>query len=104
MIVKFSELSAYKLSELVNYLMNNWSETAADHFLNKVDIAIERLKSFPYSAESYEKDPTVRKYLVTEQTSFYYQVEGNVIFILTVVDNRQNPEKIAKEIYRLFGH
>jgi plasmid stabilization system protein ParE len=102
MKVRFTELSIYKLERLNEYLVNKWSEKVAKDFILKLDSSLERIKLSPNSYPTYENDFRIRKCLVTSQTSIYFQVEGDVLYVINLVDNRQDPEKIAKEIKAQF--
>ncbi|MCB0737678.1 MAG: type II toxin-antitoxin system RelE/ParE family toxin [Bacteroidetes bacterium] len=102
MKVKFSQLSAFKLKELIVYLRNVWSDKVADDFLDKLDRAVDQISKFPNASVPYLRDSTIRVFIVTKQTSIYYKAEGEIIYVLTITDNRQDPSKIFKEVKRQF--
>jgi len=87
MKVKLSELAVFKLNHLLTYLDDEWGK-----LLSNVS------RAFPRS-----KFHDIHKCVVTRQTSLYYRILPDHIEIITVFDNRQDPEALDKEILRQFG-
>lgn len=46
--------------------------------------------------------PNLYKCIVDKHSSFYYRIINKDIEIITLIDNRQNPEKVAEEIKSFF--
>jgi len=51
----------------------------------------ERLSSMPYIGMQSEKNPAVRRVLITPEVSLYYSVQSPLVFLHQFMDNRQNP-------------
>ncbi len=102
MTVRFSSLAAFKLEKLINELTAKWGAKIASNVINDIDNSIIQLKNFPLSCPVSEFDGLIRKCIVSKQTSMLYEVSDETIFILTIIDNRQDSEKIFKEIKKHF--
>lgn len=66
-----------------------------------------RFKAVLEAPEGFQRSeirPELRKVVITRQTSALYEISGETIFIVTVFDNRQYPEKIEKEIEEHFEY
>lgn len=55
-------------------------------------------KIHPESFPASEKDKSLRKCLITKQTTLYFRFDDKEIKIPTIFDNRQDPEKLNTEI------
>jgi plasmid stabilization system protein ParE len=61
------------------------------------------LKQNPQGLPQGEIRPELRRLVITRQTSVLYTIKEDIIFIVTLFDNRQNPKKIEAEIKNQFG-
>ena len=59
----------------------------------------ESKKIFPES----ELQSGLRKCVVTKHNSLLYEIQSESIFILTIIDTRQDQDKINEEIRKQFG-
>ena len=103
MKVLFSRLAVFKLEQLSEFLIENWSSQANQKFLLKLDSKIKYIERNPTIYPESGIQPGLRKCIVTKQTSLIYEIQSNSIFILTIVDNRQDPAKILNEIKKHFA-
>jgi len=102
MNVRFSRLSVLKLEKLLEYLEKEWSKDSKNKFLKQLNTNIESIKKNPEAYPASFFEPELRKCVVTSQTTIFYEIQGDSIFILNLIDNRQDPEKIKKEIKENF--
>ncbi|MEY4540973.1 MAG: hypothetical protein RLZZ306_2730 [Bacteroidota bacterium] len=77
--------------QLFNYLENYWSIDVAIRFTNDTDDVLETLQSMPFIGKASEQDDRIRMILITPKNSLYYLIEESTIYIISLVDNRQNP-------------
>ena len=103
MNVRFSQLSVLKLEKLLEYLKEEWSEQSKNKFLKSLDMKIEFIKKNPKAFPSTVLEPKLRKCVVTKQTIILYEIQDDTIFIMNLIDSRQDPEKIRNEIRKHFG-
>lgn len=102
MKAKLSKLASFKLEKLLQYLKEEWSESAKIKFLKKLNDKIEAIQSNPALFSQSQSKPALRKCVVTKQTSILYTVQKDHIFVVTVFDNRQDQKKIKEEIKKHF--
>jgi plasmid stabilization system protein ParE len=103
MKVHFSNLAAFKLQRLVDYLLEEWGEQSKRKFLKQLDIKIKVIETAPRAFPASRLDPKLRKCVVTKQTTILYEVHDQYVFILNLIDTRQDPMSIWKEIKKNFG-
>jgi plasmid stabilization system protein ParE len=77
--------------QLFNYLEDYWSIDVAIRFTNDTYDVLETLQSMPFIGKASEQDDRVRMILITPKNSLYYLIEESIIYIIALVDNRQNP-------------
>ncbi len=100
--VYLSPLAEWRIERILDYLMAEWGEAARAKFLKRLKEGITLISRYPGSAPVSESMPTVHRLVVTKQTSLYYRVTADAVEVITVIDNRQDPDAIAAEIRRLF--
>ena len=103
MKVYLSPLAEYKLIKLTEYLEEEWGIASKNKFLEKLKLKFNQISLQPESNPKTENFDFVYWSVVTEQCSLYYRIQQNEIEIITITDNRQNPEKIRKEIKSIFN-
>lgn len=102
MKVILSPLAKLKLNLLLQYLEEEWDVQSRKKFLSKLKSSVNSISLFPESNPKSEKYNGLYKKVVTNQTSLYYRILDDEIQIITVIDNRQDPENIFKEINKFF--
>ena len=103
MNVRFSKLSVFKLEKLLDYLKEEWSEESKNKFLKRLDTKIKSIQKNPEAFPSSILESKLRKCVVTKQTIVLYEIHDDSIFIVSVIDSRQDPGKIKDEIEKHFG-
>ncbi len=98
MKIYLSPLAEFKLTRLLAYLEEEWSNHTKNKFLVKLKERIKQISTYPNSYPETEEIKGVFRCVVTNQTSLYYRFNGDEIEIITITDNRQDPDKILKEI------
>ncbi len=91
--VLLSRRAENNLEKLFAYLSEQWSERITSEFILKLERSIELIKEYPESFPESTRKPGLHKCVVTKHTSLYYRFDSQHIRILTIWDNRQNPEK-----------
>lgn len=77
---------------LLDYLQEEWSTEIAVAFVNTFYKKLDRIDSFPTIGKRSSKNSSVRQLLITKHTYLYYEVEGDTIKLLNLVDTRSNPD------------
>ena len=89
--VEISSDAKLDLIKIEAYLINKWSEKVADDFYVKLIDAIEILETGNVLFEKYE-DTRFRKFLLTKHNTIIYDIQDNVISIVRVLQNFQDPD------------
>lgn len=77
---------------LFQYLENEWSVKTKDKFIDKFKNAVFQIQKFPEIAPASKEVLNLHKFILTKQTSLFYRVDKTSIAIITVFDNRMNPD------------
>ena len=96
--VVISKTAERKLEKLFEYLIKEWSLKVKKDFVEKLDSSIEIIKNQPEIFPESKKGKSLRKCVVTKQTTIYYRYNSKRINIVTLFDTRQDPNKLNKEI------
>jgi len=101
--VKLTSLASFKLTELLDYLEEEWSLSTKNKFLKKLESKVGVIKSNPDSFIISDVKKGLRRCVVTKQTTLLYKYDSETIYIITVFDNRQDLKSIEEEINKHFG-
>ncbi len=96
--VIISKTAEKRLEKLFEYLIENWSLKVKIDFVKKLDNKIDLLKSHPNGFPKSIKEKGLRKCVITKQTTLFYKFDSERIYIITVFDTRQNPEKLKEDL------
>jgi len=95
--VIFSKRATNRLDKLLKYLESHWSLTVKNNFIIKMDKAIKQIRIFPESSQKSETEKGLHQFIVTKQTSIFYKFDSKTIQIITIFDNRMDPNKLKEE-------
>jgi len=96
--VVLSKRAAKKLDELLEYLELEWSTNIKKEFVRKLEKSIEQIQRFPNSSPQSELEKGLYMLVLSKQTSIFYRFDTEYIKIVTIFDNRMNPDKLKGEI------
>lgn len=91
-----SQTAEIKLKQLFSYLEENWSVKVKSDFVRKLDENIERIREQPETFPESLTRKGLRKCVITKHTAMYYRFNSRQIKIVTIFDNRQDPNKLLK--------
>ncbi len=92
-----SKRASNRLDKLLEYLEHEWSLKVKDDFIKKLDKSLKQIRNFPESCQKTNVVKGLHMLVVTKQTSVFYRFDSKTIKIVTVFDNRMNPDKLEKE-------
>lgn len=99
MKVYLSKQAEFKLNLILTYLLDHWNLKIRNEFLNLLKEKINQISKHPESCPKSEKHNGIYKCVLSKQTTLFYRIKDTKdIEIITFFDNRQNPEKIVREI------
>lgn len=91
-IIIWKKQPLVRLKEITVYVVDEFSLSVAEKFLEKVTTKVERLSEYPESGQA-TRFKTIRRYRLDKYHSLFYRVKGRKIFILFLWDGRQHPGK-----------
>lgn len=80
--------------ETVAYLLETWSAEVAEKFTEQVDKAQEMIALQPNIGIRAGRLRSVRKVVIPPYYALYYTFLNEALWILNILDQRQNPERI----------
>jgi len=92
--VFWSSEALKNMESIFLYLEENWTQRELKKFAKLLDKQIKLIQSNPFLFEKSDKSIDVRRAVLNKQITIYYRVRFSEIQILTLFDNRQNPEKL----------
>lgn len=92
--VIWSPASKEEYAEILGFVEDNFGIDAALKLLDKTDVIIGGIATFPemFPASKLRKD--VRKAVITKHNSVYYRYNKKQVQLLHFWDNRQNPKSL----------
>jgi plasmid stabilization system protein ParE len=90
----WSDNAIRNLKSIITYLENAWTEKEIRKFVQLLNRQLILVQTNPYLFPLIKKSINLRKAVLSKQISVYYQIETNHIRVISLFDNRQNPNKI----------
>jgi plasmid stabilization system protein ParE len=95
--ILWSDEALKNLKALVNYLENNWTEKELNQFVVLLDKRLDLIQQNLHLFPPLNPTSSLRRSVLSKQTSIYYRIVNNELQIITLFDNRQNPEKLKNK-------
>lgn len=100
MFIKWSDRAKAELADIALYYKLERSEIASLKVVSQIKAATNSLKRFPKMAPVEElitdEEIEYRSLLATKIYKVIYRIEGRNIYIVSIFDCRQNPEKLKQ--------
>ncbi len=84
------------LEEILNYLIEKWTQKELDVFKKKLSRQIELISRYPKMFPVSNYNPKLRKAVLSKQTTLYYKLNGNEIFLVYLFVNLKDIKKINR--------
>ncbi len=97
MKIKFSDESLSDLLNIEEYLLTNWNDKVLDDFLTKLDEKVQIICDGKVRFQKYEGSD-YHKILVTKHNTLIYSLENEVLKIIRIIQNFQDPENNQKSL------
>ena len=92
--VIWSEESAKRTDEIVDYLLKKFSIKEATHFLKLLKDFEKIVSQFPETYPLSINKKGIRRAVIAKQISILYSIDDSYIRVFTLFDNRQDPKNI----------
>ena len=81
------------LKSIIDYLANRWTKKEITKFSRLLDHQISLIENDPFLFAETDNSKGIRKSVLSKQTTIYYQISNYEVNVISLFDNRQNPEK-----------
>ena len=89
----WSDEAVNNLREIIGYLELKWTEKELKKFGQKLEKQIGIIKGQPLAYPKSRKK-SIRRAVMTKQTTIYYQIVRDAIRIVSIFDNRKDPKNL----------
>jgi plasmid stabilization system protein ParE len=90
----WTEEATRNLEEIIDYLYSRWTQREVDNFKVKlsrqIDLIGKNPKLFPVSTFQ----PRLRKAVLSKQTTIFYEVKNNIIYLAYIIVNYTSTERL----------
>lgn len=90
--IDWSDEASDNLDSIIDYLQNRWTEREISRFFKKLDKRLNLISVNPLLFPVIDFAPNLRRSVLTEQTTIYYEIKIDVVVILSLFDNRKDPQ------------
>ena len=94
--IRWTEEASKNLDSIITYLQDNWTTKELTRFFTKLEKQISILSIFPEAFPISKKKSRVHRCVFMKQLTIYYTIENEHLVLLSIFDNRQNPNKIKE--------
>lgn len=92
----WTEKAQQRIGEILEYIEREFGTKARQTFREKTQDFTRILMEFPEMGALEIKEKNLRGFQLTKQTRVFYRVKKNCLFILTLIDSRQDQKKKPK--------
>ena len=92
--LRWTERAANDYEKLIEYLIEKWGIEITLDVVHDFERTFSQLEKFPEHYPVFLKKKNIRRCVVSPQTSIFFKADKDVVEILTLFDNRQNPKKL----------
>ena len=90
----WTEEAIQNLEEVIDYLATKWTQREVDNFKEKLSKQISLIKRNPRMFPVSTFQPKLRKAVLSKQTSIFYEIDGDVVYLVYVFVNYKNTERL----------
>ena len=82
------------LEDTLDYLNSRWTQREIDNFKSRLSKQIGLIQQNPGLFPISQYNSRLRKAVLSKQTTIFYEVTGQIIYLVYLFDNKQDIEKI----------
>lgn len=92
--IVWSDEAVQGLTEIIRYIENRFSGKDVKKFVKILDDYLKAIQNNPKFFPVSHKSKNIRRASVAKLTSIFYLVDGENIYLVSITDNRKNPERL----------
>ena len=93
--IKWTKTARQTYLEILLSIQERWGDDMAIKLNDRLEKVLPSIQDMPFMFPAVSENTTVRRCVLTKQTSLFYQVFEDSIHLLTFFDNRQNPDRLT---------
>ncbi len=82
------------LEDTLDYLNDRWTQREIDNFKNRLSKQIGLIKQNPGLFPISQYNSRLRRAVLSRQTTIFYEVTGQIIYLVYLFNNNQDIERI----------
>ena len=90
----WTEEAIRNLEEIVNYLLSRWTQKEVNNFKLKLSRQIDLIGNNPKLFPISTFQPRLRKAVLSKQTSIFYEIKDNEIYLAYIFVNYKNRDRM----------
>ena len=92
----WTEEAIDNLEDILDYMIQNWSQKEVDNFKNKLRKHLELVSRFPLMFPISDYNPRLRKAVLNKQTTVYFEIKNGMIYLAYLFVNKRNINRIKE--------
>ncbi|RIJ50439.1 type II toxin-antitoxin system RelE/ParE family toxin [Maribellus luteus] len=84
------------LEKILSYLEEKWTERETQQFKKRLSKQLELILQFPEMFPVSTYNPKLRKAVLSKQTTLFYKLDGERLYLVSIFVNLQDIGKIEK--------
>jgi len=92
--IDWSDESLKNLDSIIDYLTVRWTDREIRNFYKMLEKRLSIISKSPLAFPASGIETNVRRSVLSEQTTIYYEIKTDGIVILSLFDNRKDPKSI----------
>ncbi|RPJ67836.1 MAG: type II toxin-antitoxin system RelE/ParE family toxin [Alphaproteobacteria bacterium] len=82
------------LESILDYLKNYWTQREINNFKKKLGKQVKLIENNPKLFPVSRNNCRLRKAVLSKQTTIFYELSGQMIYLVYLFNTRQSPKKI----------
>lgn len=92
--IVWSDEALESLKSILDYLEQRWTERETGNFVELLEHQLMLIRNNPYLFPLSDRFMDLRRSVLSSQTTIFYRIIGNEIHLISLFDNRQDPDKL----------
>ena len=92
--IEWSLEAQTNLNNVIAFLENEWTEKELRNFSKRLETQLLIIQQTPEIYKNSLRKEGLRECLVTKHSTLFYSYDDEKLHIVTIFDNRQDPEKL----------
>jgi len=82
------------LESILDYLSNRWTQREIENFKKRLSKQINLIEQNPKLFPISQYNGRLRKAVLSKQTTIFYEVSGQIIYLVYLFNNKQDTKRI----------